>query len=188
MKLSFSTRGWEKCGWDQQMNDAADLGFQGIEVYNLHRMNSWLENGGAPDKAVRLAFQYDLEFGIILILAGAVIAAHPTMTLGVISALFGIVTLLDGLFKSRIALESKKFGIEGWWIIMALGIISDVAGVALIIRPTEYIGVISVMLGISLISDGLLNLAVVLETVKIVKNQYPDIIDPEYTETEDDTK
>ena len=47
MKLSFSTRGWEKCGWDQQMNDAADLGFQGIEVYNLHRMNSWLENGGA---------------------------------------------------------------------------------------------------------------------------------------------
>ena len=42
------------------------------------------------------------------------------------------------------------------------------------------------MIGAALIAYGVLNLAVALETVKIVKKQYPDVIDPEYTETEDD--
>lgn len=136
----------------------------------------------------RLAFQYDLEFGIVLILTGAVITVHPAITLGIISALFGVVAVLDGLFKSRIALESKRFGISGWWLIMALGVLSDLAGIVLIVRPAESVCAIAVMLGASLIADGLLNLAVALETVKIVKKQYPDIIDPDYTETEDDIR
>jgi uncharacterized membrane protein HdeD (DUF308 family) len=71
---------------------------------------------------------------------------------------------------------------------MALGVMSDAAGVALILRPAESANVMAVLLGVSLIADGLLNLSVALETVKIVKRQYPDIIDPDYTETEDNYK
>ena len=134
----------------------------------------------------RLAFQFDLEFGIIMIAAGAVIAVHPNQTLSLLSVAVGLMTLLDGLFKLRIALDAKRFGITGWWLITALGVASVLAGGALTARPSESAAVISVMIGADLIAYGVLNLAVAVETVKIVKKQYPDVIDPEYTETEDD--
>ncbi len=47
MKLSFSTRGWDSISWEQHLSDAADLSFQGIEVYNLHRHEDWIGTGGA---------------------------------------------------------------------------------------------------------------------------------------------
>jgi len=136
----------------------------------------------------RLAFQYDLEFGILLLAMGFVMILHPTLTMDLIAVAIGITTLFDGLFKSRIAIDAKRFGIGAWWTIMALGVMSDAAGVALILRPAESANVMAVLLGVSLIADGLLNLSVALETVKIVKRQYPDIIDPDYTETEDNYK
>ena len=42
-----------------------------------------------------------------------------------------------------------------------------------------------VMLGITLISEGVLNLGTVLTAVRIIKNQQPDIIDVEYEERKD---
>lgn len=42
-----------------------------------------------------------------------------------------------------------------------------------------------VMLGITLISEGVLNIGTVLTAVRIIKNQQPDIIDVEYEERKD---
>ena len=46
----------------------------------------------------------------------------------------------------------------------------------------------TVLLGLSLLAEGGLNLAVALSTVKIVKNQYPDVIEGEFTEKERDAR
>ncbi len=35
MNLSFSTRGWPGLSWDEMMDTALDMGFSGVEVYNL---------------------------------------------------------------------------------------------------------------------------------------------------------
>ena len=35
MKLSFSTRGWPDLSWEEMIETALDMGFSGIEVYNL---------------------------------------------------------------------------------------------------------------------------------------------------------
>ena len=53
MKLSFSTRGWRELPWAEQIRDASELRFQGIEVYNLHRVTSLTERGGAFHKFSR---------------------------------------------------------------------------------------------------------------------------------------
>ena len=37
MNLSFSTRGWNDLPWADQVRDAEENRFQGIEVYNLTR-------------------------------------------------------------------------------------------------------------------------------------------------------
>ena len=47
MNLAFSTRGWRDADWKKQVEDACEMQFRGIEVYNLHRIPS-LTDRGAP--------------------------------------------------------------------------------------------------------------------------------------------
>ena len=53
MKLSFSTRGWRDMPWSDQIRDASELRFQGIEVYNLHRCTALTDRGGVFHKFSR---------------------------------------------------------------------------------------------------------------------------------------
>ncbi len=50
MKLSFSTRGWKELPWQEQVKDASELRFQGIEVYNLHKCPSLTDRSGVFHK------------------------------------------------------------------------------------------------------------------------------------------
>ncbi len=45
MNLSFSTRGWPDLSWDDMIATALDMGFGGIEVYNLPKFESLQEKG-----------------------------------------------------------------------------------------------------------------------------------------------
>ena len=47
MNLSFSTRGWNTLSWDEQVRDASEMGFQGIEPYNIQEFPSLSGRGGA---------------------------------------------------------------------------------------------------------------------------------------------
>lgn len=136
----------------------------------------------------RLAFQYDLELGIVLTVLGVIVLTKPFDVMNFIFIAMGIAILTDSLFKARIAYDAKRFGITVWWMILALAIVSGVIGVMLIIRPWESARMLTVLLGISLLSDGVLNLCVAISTVKIIKNQYPDVIEADYYEMEDETK
>ena len=66
MNLAFSTRGWRDADWKRQMEDACELNFQGIEVYNLHRIPT-LTDRGAPfhlynrNETERLLREYHLK-------------------------------------------------------------------------------------------------------------------------------
>ena len=46
MKLSFSTRGWPGLSWDEMLETAVEMGFSGVEVYNLPMFNALTERGG----------------------------------------------------------------------------------------------------------------------------------------------
>ena len=60
----------------------------------------------------RLAFQYDLAFGVLLMALGIVTLTHPGETIGFLCVVYGILVLSDGLFKVQIAVDAKRFGIE----------------------------------------------------------------------------
>ena len=125
----------------------------------------------------RLAFQFDLEFGILMIVLGAIVLFNPRNLMTFICVALGIAILLDGLFKVRIAMDSKQFGIRNWWLILALAIVTGGIGVVLIFDSVTGAEVLTVMLGISFLSEGLLNLYTVISTVLIIKNQLPDVIE-----------
>lgn len=131
----------------------------------------------------RLAFQYDLEFGILLIALGAVILLKPAGALDFIFAALGIAIFSDGLFKVQIALDAKKFGIRSWWLITALALVTGAIGLALVFRPWESGVLLTELLGASLLCEGVLSLCVALSTVKIVRHQRPDMIEADYEVT-----
>ena len=125
----------------------------------------------------RLAFQFDLEFGIILVVLGTVVLFHPENLMAFIAVAFGIAILFDGLFKIQIALDAKRFGIKDWWLILSLAILAGIVGVALIFDFAFGAGVLTILMGVSFLSEGILNLYTVIRTVLIVKNQVPDFVE-----------
>ena len=134
----------------------------------------------------RLAFQYDLAFGILTLALGIIILLNPDNIMNFICVVLGVAVLADGLLKIQIALDSKRFGISKWWLILAVAFIACVCGILLLVRLSESIRVIIVLMGISLLAEGILNLSTVITAVKIVRNQQPDYIEiHEYTEKKD---
>lgn len=127
----------------------------------------------------RLAFQYDLELGVLSVVLGILLLLRPVESLSVLLAALGVAVLADALFKVRIARDARRFGIPPWWVILALALVSGALGVLLLLRPWRSAQVLTALLGVGLLATGALNFAVAVSTVKIVKNQYPDVIESE---------
>lgn len=130
----------------------------------------------------RLAFQYDLQLGILLIALGAIVLLKSQNVMNFIFITVGTAILVDGLFKVQTALDSKRFGIGGWWLILLFALLTGCAGLLLMLRPMESGRALIVLLGISLLAEGILNLYVAVSTVKIIRHQRPDIPEGTYRE------
>ena len=122
----------------------------------------------------RLAFQYDLAFGLLMIALGAIVLIKPDNLMTFLSIALGIAILSDGLFKIQISMDSRRFGIRLWWLILMLAVLTGVFGLVLVFRPTKSSLLLVTLFGISLLAEGILNLITVLSAVKIVKHQRPD--------------
>ena len=124
----------------------------------------------------RLAFQYDLAFGLLMIALGIIMLLSPESLMNFICIALGLSIFADGLFKVQIAIDSKRFGLSTWWLIMALAAITVVVGIALVARPSDSSRVLIVLMGVSMLCEGLLDLGTVITAVKIIKHQQPDVI------------
>lgn len=125
----------------------------------------------------RLAFQYDLAFGILTIILGIMLFKNPFNLMNFICVILGIAVLSDGLFKMQMSLDAKRFGIREWWLIFAFAVIAAAFGIVLIIKPAVSASFLTVLLGICLLLEGILNISTAITAVKIIRYQQPDIID-----------
>lgn len=133
----------------------------------------------------RLAFQYDLTLGILPVALGLIMLIRPGSLMNFICITMGLFILTDGVSKIQIAFESKKFGISEWWLILLFAVLTVVFGLILMFRPGEGSNILMVFLGLTFLSEGILNLSTVITAVKIVKNQKPDTIEIDYNESEE---
>ncbi len=125
----------------------------------------------------RLAFQFDLAFGILLISMGAILILRTGSMVHIICSLLGLYILADALLKVQISIDSRSFGIQQWWIILAAAVITSIVGFLLIFRPYESARMAMILLGISLLSEGILNLVTVLTAVKIFRRRSSSEVD-----------
>lgn len=135
----------------------------------------------------RLAFQYDLAFGILLIALGVILMFRSNLMMNIICIVLGICILTDALLKIQISIDSKAFGIRRWWLIFAVAIMTGIIGFLLLLRPSESTRILMLLLGVTLLTEGILNLVTILTAVKIIRRQNPVVIDVEYSENEQDS-
>jgi uncharacterized membrane protein HdeD (DUF308 family) len=126
----------------------------------------------------RLAFQYDLAFGILLIALGVIAVLRTENVMEFLSITIGIAVLADALFKIQISVDSKEFGIGRWWMILAMAIITGLIGLVLIFDSVDGVALVR-LLGICIMAEGIMSFITMTTTVKIVKHQFSDRIDDE---------
>lgn len=119
----------------------------------------------------RLAFQYDGELGILIIVLGILTLLKPGSFTSMTCVLLGALVMADALFKIRTMLDAKRFGIEKWWLLLLVAVVTAVLGGALVFYFGERL---AVLLGITLIAEGALSLSTALALVKIIHHQVRD--------------
>lgn len=125
----------------------------------------------------RLAFQYDLAIGILLVALGLMLLTKPGRAMDFMCLILGVAVAADGFFKVQMSLDAKRFGLSTWWLILILGVIAGIAGLAAAFHPVEGTKVLMMLLGASLLAEGLLTLSVTLCAVKIIRDQRKDEIE-----------
>ncbi len=129
----------------------------------------------------RLAFQYDLELGILSAALGVTTLLYPERIMNVMAAALGLAVLADGLFRIRIAQDARRFGLPKWGVILALAAAAVICGALLMLFPETGARTVTVFLGITLLADGLLNLWVTGSAVRIFREHRPEIVDADGT-------
>ena len=106
----------------------------------------------------QLVFETDLVFGILYLVFGLLLLIRPAHTMAFFGIMFGLILLADGLTRVRIALDARPFGIRAWWLILVSALVTAILGVVLLFHPGEGTKVLTQLLGISLMVDGVMSL------------------------------
>lgn len=122
----------------------------------------------------RLAFQFDLAFGILSLIVGLIMLINPKGFISFLHFVIGILILADGLFKIQTAVDAKRFGLNKWWLIAVISVSTCVFGFLLILNPFEGAALLMALIGVALLSEGLLNLCVAVYTVRLLKENIPE--------------
>lgn len=147
----------------------------GLTVFGIIKVIGYLSKD-----LYRLAFQYDLELGILLLLLGSIALIYPMKARSFMTVAVGISVLIDSLFKIRITGDARTFGIRQWRMVRIVSVVTAVTGFLLMLDPWHSTGMLPVILGLALITEGVLNLIVVISMVKISKSQYPDDVETKF--------
>ena len=130
----------------------------------------------------RLAFQFDLAFGILPVILGIILLTKPQDLLHFLCTVTGLYVTADGLMKLQTAHDAHRFGIRAWRAIAAAALLTAAAGICLLIRPVQSVHLLMQLFGAVMLAEALLSLLTALMTVKIVRNQKPDVIEVPYKE------
>ena len=125
----------------------------------------------------RLAFQYDLASGILLVALGALLLMSPDHAMSFLCLVLGIAVTVDGWFKVQMALDARRFGLRSWGLILAFALLTGAIGGLLAARPAESVGTLTILLGLSVLFEGLMNLCVALFAVKVIRKEQPEVVE-----------
>ena len=137
-----------------------------------------------------LAFQFGLALGIFSIILGTVLIIYPKWLASVLPIIIGLVILINSLFTFQTSMDSKKFGLDYWWVSLILSILTSVLGITIIFNPFSSAAVMMAIIGITTMFFGAEKVFVSLYTVVVKKKnkekeKYIDVTEYNFEEKRD---
>mgnify|MGYP000581444474 CR=1 FL=1 len=122
---------------------------------------------------------YDFGLGIVSLILGFVLLLRTEHIVEFLAVCIGIFMLVDAALKIQTAIDAKKFGISKWWLILMMAVMVAFVGALLLLAPFETGSILVRVLGLSICIDGIMNLIVVMSTVRSIRRGREDVIDIE---------
>lgn len=119
----------------------------------------------SPDP-YQLAFQYDMASAILLMIVGVLVLVCNTRIFEFLIPGLGILLLFDSALTIQTAKDAAKFGIRNWYLLLIVSIIAAVFGILMIIGPFPNMRAKHVIVGLAVISEGIMKHFVVGCTLK----------------------
>jgi uncharacterized membrane protein HdeD (DUF308 family) len=114
-----------------------------------------------------------LAGGLVLIVAGALLAFNPEYLENLLPFIWGIALLFGAFVKIQYAFDELALKIEKWWIMLILAAFSMVIGILTLANPAFLGENRNVIIGIMLIVEAIIDLVVFLLIRKALKNLAP---------------
>ena len=102
-------------------------------------------------------FVFNMIISVSTLVAGLSTVVNPLGAEIWIIAVFGLVMVVDGSFKLQTSILSKRYKMWLWWIMLVLAVLTVAGGFVCIKEFGLSVNDLSVILGITLIVDGVSN-------------------------------
>lgn len=122
---------------------------------------------------VGVFFRFDLALGIINVLAGVALIAHPYGALAVLPVVVGLYVVIDSVFAIQTSVEMRRYGLKSWWLALLLGIVGALLGVLLMLDPFTGAAALMIFMGVSLLVSGIGSIYSIICASRAVKAGRP---------------
>lgn len=152
-----------------------------ILILGIMRLSQFMKN---KENNKTIKFQFNLVLGIFLIIAGGLLLLFPKVILPIFPLVTGIAITADGIHKIKISFDAKKMGLEKWGLILLVSLFTIVFGISLIINSSSVTTAIILLLGVTLLVDGIQNIITIITTFKLMSTMVlkEDAINAEFKE------
>lgn len=117
----------------------------------------------------RFIFQFDLGLGAFLIALGVMLIALPEKISAIIPVVIGVFWFIEGAMRFETYADARKCGLKYRSAILAFAVIFCVLGLLLIINPFKGANALMILLGVSIIIDGIQNVLIIVYLSKFGK-------------------
>ena len=108
-------------------------------------------------------------FGCVLAGVGLVFLIRPNMSAEIAGVILGLVVFSDGVIKIQVARHARSFGITLWWLIMVFAALASVDGLIVATYPWTGVQVLTIVLGVTFLIEGVMSACTVLTSVRVVE-------------------
>ena len=106
----------------------------------------------------QLKFYIRVSVSVLTLSAGVVTFVAQESAIAVLTTLFGLLLIIDGAFKLQTTIQSKRYHVTGWWILLGIAVSTILGGFFLTKFAPESQSLLALLLGLVLIVDGVGNL------------------------------
>jgi len=122
------------------------------------------------DHTYPVLFQSDLIVGLFSLGLGLFMVSNPLAVMSAIPMLFGILLVGFGVGNILRSLDAKAAGVGHWGVLMALAVMSILAGMVILANPFATLEAAVIVIGAALIYEGVSDIVIVLSVGRRIQS------------------